>query len=79
MQLKAGVLCNNAGVALHGVTMQEISLADWDWVMAANIKGEMHAIHTLVSRMRAAGGPAHIVNTTSIGGFQVNPSFLTGA
>jgi short-subunit dehydrogenase len=29
--------------------------------------------------MLQAGRPAHIVNTASIGGFQVNPNFLTGA
>jgi NAD(P)-dependent dehydrogenase (short-subunit alcohol dehydrogenase family) len=71
--------CNNAGVAMHGVPLHEISAADWDWVIGVNIYGVIHGIQALVPRMRASGRPAHIVNTASIGGFQVNPNFLTAA
>jgi NAD(P)-dependent dehydrogenase (short-subunit alcohol dehydrogenase family) len=71
--------CNNAGIAMHGVPLHEIAAADWDWVIGVNLYGVIHGIQALVPRMLASGRPAHIVNTASIGGFQVNPNFLTGA
>ena len=73
------IACNNAGIALHGVPLHEITAADWDWVIGVNIQGVIHGIQTLVPRMLATERPAHIVNTASIGGFQVNPNFLTAA
>jgi NAD(P)-dependent dehydrogenase (short-subunit alcohol dehydrogenase family) len=73
------IACNNAGIALHGVPLQEISEADWDWVIGVNIQGVIHGIQALVPRMLATQRPAHVVNTASIGGFQVNPNFLTAA
>jgi len=73
------IACNNAGIALHGVPLHEISAADWQWVIDVNILGVIHGIQAVIPRMLAAKRPAHVVNTASIGGFQVNPSFLTGA
>src|SRR6202034_2728768 len=32
------IVCNNAGVAMHGVPLEEIALADWNWVIDVNIK-----------------------------------------
>lgn len=73
------IACNNAGIAMHGVSLQEITAADWDWVIGVNIRGVIHGIQALVPRMLATQRPAHVVNTASIGGFQVNPNFLTAA
>jgi len=73
------IACNNAGVAMHGVPLQEITESDWDWVIDVNIRGVINGIKAVVPRMLASEGPAHIVNTASIGGFQVNPNFLTAA
>lgn len=73
------IVCNNAGIAMHGVKLHEISAADWDWVIGVNIYGVIHGISTFVPRLLAQKKPAHVVNTASIGGFQVNPAFLTGA
>lgn len=73
------IVCNNAGVAMHGVPMHEIKPEEWDWVIGVNIYGIIHGIRTFVPRLLALDAPAHIVNTASIGGFQVNSSFLTGA
>lgn len=73
------IVCNNAGIAMHGVPMHEIKSEDWDWVIGVNIYGIIHGIQTFVPRLLDLGTPAHIVNTASIGGFQVNPGFLTGA
>ena len=73
------ILCNNAGVAMLGKPLDEISLSDWNWVIDVNIKGVVNGIATFIPRMKAHGEPGHIVNTASIGGLQVNPNFLTGA
>ena len=73
------IACNNAGVAMHGVPLHEIALQDWDWVIGVNVYGVIHGIRTFVPRMLAQDAPCHIVNTASIGGFQVNPNFLTAA
>lgn len=73
------IACNNAGVAMHGMPLQDISAAEWDWVIGVNIQGVIHGIQALVPRMLASQRPAHLVNTASIGGFQVNPNFLTAA
>jgi NAD(P)-dependent dehydrogenase (short-subunit alcohol dehydrogenase family) len=73
------IAANNAGVAMHGVPLEKISAADWDWVIGVNIYGVIHGIQTFVPMMRAHGQGGHIVNTASIGGLQVNPNFLTGA
>lgn len=71
------LLCNNAGVAMHGTPVHEISMEEWDWVIGVNIYGVVHGIRTFVPRMLERQAPAHIVNTASIGGFQVNPAFRT--
>ena len=61
------LLCNNAGVFSGGL-MWERTKADWNWVMGVNVDGLIHAVRAFVPRMLAAGGPAHIVNTASMGG-----------
>jgi len=72
------IVCNNAGVAMHGVPLHQVAQTDWDWVIGVNIYGVIHGISTFLPRLLERNEPAHIVNTASIGGFQVNPSFLTG-
>jgi NAD(P)-dependent dehydrogenase (short-subunit alcohol dehydrogenase family) len=61
------LLCNNAGVFSGGL-MWERTLADWEWVMGVNLYGLVNAVRAFVPRLLAAGGPAHIVNTASMGG-----------
>ena len=61
------LLCNNAGVFSGGL-MWERTMADWKWVMGVNLDGIIHAVRAFVPRMLAAGTPAHIVNTSSMGG-----------
>lgn len=73
------IVCNNAGVSMLGVPLDEISQSDWDWVIDVNIKGVINGIRTFVPRMKAHGQGGHIVNTASIAGLQVNPNFRTGA
>ena len=70
---------NNAGVAMHGKPMHELTMAEWDWVIGVNLYGVIHGVRTFVPRLLARGRPTHLVNTGSIAGFQVNPDFLTSA
>jgi NAD(P)-dependent dehydrogenase (short-subunit alcohol dehydrogenase family) len=73
------VACNNAGVAMHGVPIETLPAAEWDWVIGVNVYGVIHGIQTFVPRIRAHGEGGHVVNTASIGGFQVHPGWHTGA
>jgi NAD(P)-dependent dehydrogenase (short-subunit alcohol dehydrogenase family) len=73
------IVCNNAGVSMLGVPLEEIPRSDWDWVIDVNINGVINGIRTFVPRMRRHGEGGHIVNTASIAGLQVNPNFKTGA
>jgi NAD(P)-dependent dehydrogenase (short-subunit alcohol dehydrogenase family) len=61
------VLFNNAGVVLYRPAA-ELELADWRWVLSVNLDGVIHGLHAFLPRMRAQGGPAHIVNTASMAG-----------
>ena len=70
---------NNAGIAMHGVPMHEMPLADWRWLMEVNVQSVIHSIHHILPRMIRHGDRALFLNTASIGGLQVNPVWLTGA
>jgi NAD(P)-dependent dehydrogenase (short-subunit alcohol dehydrogenase family) len=61
------VLCNNAGVALHG-GLEAMTHKDWQWVLNVNLWGVIHGIEAFVPRMVASGEPGHIVNTASMAG-----------
>ena len=63
------VLCNNAGVAGGASgSLWEAALDDWNWVMGVNLMGVIHGIRSFVPAMIEQGGPAHVVNTSSIAG-----------
>ena len=55
------------------VPIETLPAADWDWVIGVNVYGVIHGIQTFVPRIRAHGEGGHVVNTASIGGFQVHP------
>jgi len=61
------VLCNNAGVAVHG-GLESASHTDWEWLIGVNLWGVIHGIEAFVPRMIAQKQPGHIVNTASIAG-----------
>lgn len=67
------VLCNNAGVAVTGITWEQ-SAADWNWALGVNLLGAVNAIRTFLPGMVAHGHEGHVVNTASIGGL-VGPPF----
>lgn len=61
------VLCNNAGVVTMRLA-QDMSEADWDWVLGVDLYGVIHGIEAFLPRMLAANEGGHIVNTSSIAG-----------
>jgi len=62
------VLVNNAG-SYPLVSLLEMSPAQWDEVMAANLRSAFSCLQAAARRMRASGGGA-IVNVTSIQAFR---------
>jgi NAD(P)-dependent dehydrogenase (short-subunit alcohol dehydrogenase family) len=73
------VLCNNAGVVIAGKRVLDVTDDEWDWIIDTNLHGEINVLKAFVPGMLAHGEPAHVVNTASIGGFQVREGNLTGA
>jgi NAD(P)-dependent dehydrogenase (short-subunit alcohol dehydrogenase family) len=62
------VVCNNAGVGSRGLTVADLPLDDFAWVIGVNLFGVIHGITAFLPRLRA-NGVGHIVNTASISGF----------
>lgn len=65
-------LHNNAGVTTTGLT-EELSDAQWDWVMNVNLNSVIWGCREFIPRMKAHGEPAHIVNTASMAGLAGGP------
>jgi NAD(P)-dependent dehydrogenase (short-subunit alcohol dehydrogenase family) len=61
------VVCNNAGVAVGGA-VDQMSYADWDWVLGVNLNGVVNGVQTFVQRIERHGEGGHFVNTASMAG-----------
>ncbi|HKG14422.1 MAG TPA: SDR family NAD(P)-dependent oxidoreductase [Pyrinomonadaceae bacterium] len=68
---RADVLINNAGVALHG-TVEEVSLADIEWVMSVNFWGTVYCVKHFLPLLKRET-PSHIVCVSSIFGVIAPP------
>ena len=62
------VVCNNAGVVPPAGPLWERTVADWQWVLGANLWGVIHGVRTFVPIMLAQGTEGHVVNTASLAG-----------
>ena len=60
------VLCNNAGV-FRGGPLDNVTYADWDWVMGVNVGGVVNGLQAVLPYIKAAG-EGHVVNTASMAG-----------
>jgi NAD(P)-dependent dehydrogenase (short-subunit alcohol dehydrogenase family) len=58
------LLCNNAGVGSRGLTIADLPLRDFEWVIAVNLFGVIYGLHAFLPHMRSSG-VGHIVNTAS--------------
>jgi NAD(P)-dependent dehydrogenase (short-subunit alcohol dehydrogenase family) len=73
------VACNNAGVAMHGTPLEEVSAEEWRWVMGVNVLGVINGIRAFVPVIRRQQHGGHIVNTASISGFFMRAGVHQGA
>jgi NAD(P)-dependent dehydrogenase (short-subunit alcohol dehydrogenase family) len=76
---KIHVVCNNAGVAIHGKSVADLTPQEWDWIIGVNLYGVIHGIAVFLPLIRSHGEEGHIVNTSSIAGFQVRAERRSGA
>lgn len=67
------VVCNNAGVGSPPGPIWERTIADWEWVLGANLWGVIHGIRVFVPILLRQGGEGHIVNTASMAGLLSSP------
>lgn len=65
------LLVNNAGVALGG-RFDQVTLEEFDWVMAVNFRAVVRLTHALLPVLTAHPG-AHVVNVSSIFGIFAPP------
>ncbi len=67
----AHVFFNNAGVAVFG-PVQDMSHADWEWIMKVDLWGPIHGVEAFLPRLIAQQQGGHIVNTASFAGLVAN-------
>lgn len=65
------LVCNNAGVGGGGQTDQ-LTTADWEWVLGVNLWGVIHGMRVFLP-MLLAQDEGHIVNTASMAGLIAGP------
>ena len=68
---KLDILVNNAGITISG-TIEEITEAQWDRIMAINSRGVFLGTREVIAQMRRAGGGS-IVNISSGAGIAPSP------
>jgi NAD(P)-dependent dehydrogenase (short-subunit alcohol dehydrogenase family) len=69
------VVCNNAGVSTFN-TVDQLTMADWHWVLGVDLWGVIHGVHTFLPIMLRQTTAAHIVNTASIAGLVSGVAYL---
>jgi NAD(P)-dependent dehydrogenase (short-subunit alcohol dehydrogenase family) len=78
------LLCSNAGVAsaqsiMKATPLEEISDAEWNWLLGINLTGQFNAIKTFVPRFKSTGEPSHILGTASMAGITPQVAAVPGA
>ena len=76
---RVDIVCNNAGVLIHDKDIIDITPAEWEWIIGVNLHGVINGVRAFLPRIRKHGEGGHIVNTASIGGFQVGAAMRTPA
>lgn len=73
------IAVNNAGVAMHGTPIEQVTLQEWDWVIGVNVKGVINGIRSFVPMIRSHGQGGHVVNTGSVSSLFVRDGRNQGA
>ncbi|MCW2747482.1 MAG: hypothetical protein JWP10_624 [Nocardioidaceae bacterium] len=68
------LLHNNAGILIVGDALAESSVADFDRLMAINVRGSYLVLREFIRRLRADDRPGNAVNTTSSGALRTAPA-----
>ncbi len=63
---RCDIVVNNAGVGVNP-SVDEVTYADWDWVLSVNLGGTVNGIMSFLPTLLAQG-EGHIVNTASMAG-----------
>jgi NAD(P)-dependent dehydrogenase (short-subunit alcohol dehydrogenase family) len=66
------VVINNAGVGAGGLSIGEVSIDDWNWVLNVNLWGPIHGCHVFAPILREAGYGG-IINVASAAAFGAAP------
>jgi NAD(P)-dependent dehydrogenase (short-subunit alcohol dehydrogenase family) len=61
------IVCNNAGVGSRGLTIADLPLRDFEWVIGVNLWGVIHGMRAFLPHLLAQDD-GHIVNTASVSG-----------
>ena len=73
---KVNLIFNNAGVNA-AAPIDQLTYADWDWVLGVNLNGVINGVMTFVTDLKAQAPAAHIINTASVGGLVGMPTLAT--
>jgi NADP-dependent 3-hydroxy acid dehydrogenase YdfG len=65
------LLFNNAGVAVGGA-IEQVPLADWEWIVGVNLWGPVHGCRAFLPAMLAERS-GHLVNVASLAGLLFPP------
>jgi NAD(P)-dependent dehydrogenase (short-subunit alcohol dehydrogenase family) len=65
------LLVNNAGVAVGGA-IEQVPLADWEWIVGVNLWGPVHGCRAFLPAMLAERS-GHLVNVASLAGLLFPP------
>lgn len=66
------IAVNNAGVGPTAL-IEDLTLADWRWMIDVNLWGVIHGVHTFLPHLIANEDGGHIVNTASMAIFNPLP------
>jgi len=75
----AELLVNNAGVLGETADLADLSMENWDNVMAVNARGVVLGMRAMARHLIARKSPGAIVNTASVGAMRANPKRLAYA
>jgi NAD(P)-dependent dehydrogenase (short-subunit alcohol dehydrogenase family) len=72
---RVDLVVNNAGVSTFNLLADQ-TLDDWRWVIGVDLWGVVHGIHAFLPILQDQGTPAHIINTSSMGGVMGGLPFI---
>jgi NAD(P)-dependent dehydrogenase (short-subunit alcohol dehydrogenase family) len=73
------LLCANAGVLARIGSLDEHTLADWEYTLSVNLLGVVKTVNAFLPLLRQRAPGVHIVNTASLGGIMSTEGFPIGA